>query len=557
MKKCSHKLLKAAALTLAMASLAACGGGASGSGTASNSTTAETSAAATGDTTVTIAISGAWDSLCPLASTSNNADAVTGMIFEPLLMSNGDGTFDGLLAESYEMSEDHTQLTFHLRQNVLWHDGEPMDADDVIFSARLYTNGDYTSSRRLFFQQVEGCENSGIETSEDSAAIEKIDQYTVRITYKQPISEAAAFAQQHTFRILPEHLLSDVNPADILTDDFWTHPIGTGAFMYESDVPGESLTGVAFDDYYMGRPGCDHLVMRLINATNAVTSMMTGDVDIISPFCGSINDADLDTAMSLDGYTVESVEGTGSQFLVLNNDVFSTPTIRKAIAMLLDKETMIQAAYQGRAAKAYTMYAQPSIWYDQAVVDELGYTYDPETAVQMLEDEEFDFDRTYTVAISDTPARQAMMTVMQNTWSQYGLKLEIRTMDTQTCISEIREGNVDMWVNGWSAMDTTTLNTVFLDWFMINDDGSYGTFNLARIDDPTLMNLEMELTSAVTDEEIQQVASELQRKVLTDYNYVWLVSQNVSYAVSDRIQGMDMNKMYAGCFDYWNWTVTA
>lgn len=555
MKKHSRKLLKAAAITLAMASLAACGGGASSSSTAS--TTAETSAAATGNTTVTIAISSTWDSLCPLASTSNNADTATGLFFESLFMSNSDGTYDGLLAESYEMSEDHTQMTIHLRQNVLWHDGEPFDADDVIFSARLYTNGEYTSSRRLFFQLVEGCENSGIETSEDSAAVEKIDQYTVRITFKQPVSEIAALYPQNTFRILPEHLLSDVNPADILTDDFWTHPIGTGAFMYESDVPGESVTGVAFDDYYMGRPGCDRVVMRVINATNAVTAMMAGDVDIISPFCGSINDADLNTAMGLDGYTVESVPGTGSQFLVINNDVFSTPTIRKAIAMLLDKETMIQAAYQGRANDMQTMYSSASIWYDKDVIDELGYTFDPETAVQMLQDEGFDFDRTYTVAISDTPARQALMTVMQSTWAQYGLKLEIRTMDTQTCISEVREGNVDMWVNGGNGLDPTGLATSFLDWCLINDDGSYGAFNLARISDPTFMNLERQLNSAITDEDVQEVATEIQRLVLTDYNYVWLVSPYVNYAVSDRIQGMDMNKMYAGYFDYWNWTVTA
>lgn len=557
MKKCSHKLLKAAALTLAMASLAACGGGASGSGTASNSTTAETSATSAGNKTVTIAISGTWDSLCPLASTSNNADTATGMVFESLFIPKANGTFDGQLAESYEMSEDHTQMTIHLRQNVLWHDGEPFDADDVIFSARLYTNGDYTSSRRLFFQLVEGCESSGIETSEDSAAVEKIDQYTVRITFKQPVSDIAALSPQNTFRILPEHLLSDVNPADILTDEFWTHPIGTGAFMYESDIPGESVTGVAFDDYYMGRPGFDRLVMRVISSTNAVTAMMSGDVDLISPFCGAINDADLDTAMSLDGYTVESVEGTSDMYLTLNNDVFSTPTIRKAIAMLLDKQTMIQAAYQGRAYEAYSMYPEGSIWYDQSVSDELGYTFDPETAVQMLQDEDFDFNRTYTVAISDTPARQAIMTVMQNTWAQNGLKLEIRTMDTQTCISEVRDGNVDMWVNGGNSISPTSLKTTYLDWVMINDDGSYGTFNLARINDPTLMNLELGLQSAVSDDEIRQITSDIQSKLLTDYNYIWLISPNVSYAVSDRIQGMDMDMMYAGYFDYWNWTVTA
>lgn len=554
MKKLTSHLLKAVALVVAAASLVACGGSPS---TPSSPTGSGGTPGAAGNSTVVIAISGAWGSLCPMASTSYNADTVTSMLFESLFMPTGKGGYEGLLAESYEMSEDHTQMTIRLRQNVLWHDGEPMDADDVIFSAKLYTNGDYTSSRRLFFQLVEGCENSGIEVSPGSAAVEKVDQYTVRITFKQPVSETAALYPQNTFRILPEHLLKDVAPANIMDAPFWTNPVGTGPFTYESDVPGESLTGAAFDKYYMGRPGCDKLVMRLVNAANAITALMAGDVDVISPYCGAINDADMETAMTLNGYTVESVAGTSTQFLVLNSDVFTTPTIRKALAMLMDKENMIQAGCQGRATKLYTSYAEKSIWYDPSVVAELGYEFDPETAVEMLKAEGFDFNRTYTVAISDAPLRQAIMTVMQNTWAQYGLKLEIRTLDTQTCIAEIRAGNVDMWVNGGSGMDVTGLGTSFLDWVLINDDGSYGAFNLARIDDPKLMNLYRELSSTVSEEGLKQITSEIQKVMLTDFDYVYMISPYVNYAVSDRIQGMNMERMYSGYFNYWDWTITA
>lgn len=552
MKRLARHLFRTVALALVLATLAACGG------TPASSVPTESGAQSGGsESTVTIAISGAWDSLCPMASTSHNADTVTSMIFESLFMPDGQGGYDGLLAESYEMSEDQTQMTVRLRQNVLWHDGESMDADDVMFSVGLYTNGDYTSSRRLFFQNVAGCENSGIETSPGSAQVEKLDQYTVRITFKYPISVISAMTNQNTFRILPEHLLSDVAPADILTNEFWSNPVGTGPFTYESDVPGESLTGAAFDDYYMGRPGCDKLVMRLINGTNAITALMAGDVDIISPYCGAINDADMDIAMTLDGYTIEAVPSCGTTYLVLNSDVFTTPTIRKALAMLLDKDTMIQAAHQGRAEKTYSMYTARNIFYDQDVVDELGYEFDPETAVQMLEDEGFDFNRTYTVAIAENPARQAMMTVMQNTWSQYGLTLEIRTMDTQTCISEMRDGNVDMWVNGTTSMDVAGLGTAYLDWVLINDDGSYGPFNLSRVDDPTFMELERALSGAVTEEEMQTYTSDIQHLLLTDYDYIYLLNPDLNYAVSDRIQGIDMDRMYVGYFNYWDWTVTA
>lgn len=538
--------------------LAGCGGTASSPEQPVNQTGAPTEAkpASTEPKVVTLATGGGWDSLCPLASTSYNADVAVNTIFENLFEAGGEGGYIGRLGESYEVTDDYTALVVHLRKDAVWHDGVPFDADDVIFSARLTTNGSYTSSRRLFFQQVEGCNASGIEESEGSAHVEKLDDYTVKFYYRQPLSLTAMLGNGvSSFFIMPEHLLKDVDPAKILEDDFWLNPIGTGPFTYESTVPGESLTVAAFDDYYLGRPKIDKLVVKVISSTNLVTSMMSHEVDVICGTVSAINDSDFEMAKMIDGYDVEALEGTSTQYLVLNNDTFTTPKIRRALAMMMDKETMVKAGCNGNAYPLATIFPDRHVYYDKDVEAEYGYTYDPDTAVEMLKEENFDFDRTYVACISDSPTRQAIMTVMQETWAKYGMKLEIQTLDTQTCIATIREGKCDFWMNGGASATVTGIPTWFLDWCTINEDGSLAPFNLAKVKDPTLMNQMRELISCVAEEDIQEAASAVQKTLLTDCNYVWTISPYINTAVSTRLVGIDKDQMLASTFNYSDWDI--
>ncbi len=560
-------------LALLMASMLVLGGCKGNSGTPSagqsgsqNTTAAESGgnnetkadgapAGSGGETVITLAMAGGWDSLCPLASTANYSDTVCNTIFENLFEADGKGDYIGRLGESYELADDNMSMIVHLRQGAVWHDGEPFDADDVMFSVGLVTDGSYTTSRRLFFQTVDGCSSSGVELSQDSAHVEKIDDYTVKFYYQRPMSAAAMLAPVSSFFIMPEHILADADPAVILENDFWVAPVGTGPFTYESQIPGESLTVKAFDNYYLGRPKFDKLVIKVITPANLVTSMMAGEVDIIPGTLAAINDSDYEMASTIDGYTVQSLEGTSSQYLVVNNKTFPSVKVRQALAMLLDKEKMIQAGCYGNAKLLYTNYAEKNIYYDSAVVEELGYTFDPDTAYQMLVEEGFDFDRTYVACINDLAVRQSIMTVMQETWAKYGMKLEIKTLDTQTCISEIREGNCDFWINGGASADVSNLQLTFIDWCTVNEDGTYAPFNLAKIDDPTLMNLVQDLSGATEEDELRRLTSEIQRYILTNHNYIYIISPNINVAINNRVSGIDEDQMLGLTFNYCDWEV--
>ena len=194
------------------------------------------------DAVVTMAFNGAWDLICPLAATADYGDCIANPIFDRLVEEDGKGGYAPRLCESFELSEDGKIFTMHLQQNATWHDGEPFTADDVVFTFQLYSNANLTTSRRLFLQGIDGCDASGVELEPGSIHVEKVDDYTVNIYYANPRSVPAIFTSNRYFTILPKHCLEDKDPATILEDDFWTAPIGTGPFKYESQVPGESVT---------------------------------------------------------------------------------------------------------------------------------------------------------------------------------------------------------------------------------------------------------------------------------------------------------------------------
>ena len=142
-------------------------------------------------------------------------DMACNMFFECLFEADGKGGWDGRLAESYEVADDNQALILHLRENAVWHDGEPFTADDVIFTIHLATNSAITTSRRLFLTSLDGVDDSGVELSEGSAHVEKIDDHTVKIYYRKPMSADGMLADCQYFAVLPEHILKDVDPATL------------------------------------------------------------------------------------------------------------------------------------------------------------------------------------------------------------------------------------------------------------------------------------------------------------------------------------------------------
>ena len=186
MKK-SICVLLASVMVLALA-LSGCGGSKSSSPAASSapsagSTSQNQAAEPSGpkDEVVTMAIISTWSTLNIYNTSGNYGHCVADQLFERMVTCTHDGEYLPRLADSWEMSEDHTSVTFHMNKNAKWHDGEPLTADDVVFTLKAITSEKMDNYFRSQFVSLAGTDDNGICASPDDLQVEAIDEYTVKI----------------------------------------------------------------------------------------------------------------------------------------------------------------------------------------------------------------------------------------------------------------------------------------------------------------------------------------------------------------------------------------
>ncbi len=150
----------------------------------------------------------------PVFSSNDAERDFARLIFAGLITYSPQGSAEPDLAERYEVSDDAKTYTVFLRPNLYWHDGETLDADDVIFTVRMIQNPLYKSPLRVNWQGV---------------TAEKIDDRTIRFSLRTPY---APFIENLTVGIVPMHLWERIDPAHVLRHELATKPVGAGPYMF-------------------------------------------------------------------------------------------------------------------------------------------------------------------------------------------------------------------------------------------------------------------------------------------------------------------------------------
>ncbi len=183
----------------------------------------------------------------PLFSSTNETDAdLTRLIYSGLFKYNKEGEITEDLAESWQVSEDKQTYTVYLKKNILWHDGEKMNAEDVLFTLNAIQDPAYKSYLRY--------EWNGIE-------VKQIDDYTLEFHLEKPYF---GFLENLTVGILPKHIWENISAEKFPLADYNLKPIGTGPFMFDDfqkDSQGNILNYQlrSFENYYAGRPYINQL----------------------------------------------------------------------------------------------------------------------------------------------------------------------------------------------------------------------------------------------------------------------------------------------------------
>lgn len=537
--------LLAGALALA---LAGCGSGgstpaSSESTSASSAETASAQAVPAGEKVITAGISTAWDTMMPLNTTSNYTRMIMDQLYDRLTQSTADGTIQGRLAESWSTNEDSTAVTFKLHDNVTWSDGEPLTADDVVFSFQLYSDPAVEAKSRYHLEYIAGVDESGAELSEDSIEVEADDDYTVTFHLKTSMFVDTFLQDIDTVYIIPKHIFEGKTAEEINAPDLWASPVGSGPFLYDSEINGERIEFVKNPNYFQGAPKIDRLILRVTDSASMLAGLINGDLDMIG--YGSILIDDWALAQEQDNLVTESFPTTSYSTLIFNTDKdYLSQPVRQALSMAINREALIQAALQGEGEAIVTPISSLSPYYNSDV----KVWYDPEKAKELLTEAGFPFDQTlnfYISSSSSTTGRVAALIVQD--LANVGVKVEVTQEDFATLMSDMIEGKHDLGIIGsGGTLDPSESRE------MISPDSSV---NFCQLKDTFLTDLIDKGNAELTFEARKPYFDEYQVQIKEISPMAYLYTSNSLTAHSKRVTGVNAANFNSLNWSTWEWDI--
>lgn len=549
-----RNMLKVVAASLAGAMLlTACGGsGGANQTSAAAGGSAETSAAAEagstgGEKVITMAQTGDWDTFMPMNTTNAGADNVIELMFDRLMVINTDGTFGPRLAESWETNEAQDKITYHLNENAKWQDGEPVTAEDVVYSAQVASSSEFNYLRRIRMQYFAGTDETGCETGTDSIEVAALDDHTVEFTLKAPMDPAIIYALvNRDFFIMPKHLLDSISDADLVNDAFWQKPIGSGPCIFDSMESGVSIEFKANKDYYLGAPDFDRLVFKKVQSTNLLSGLMSGDIDVLSAN-SQIPLADWEAAKNTQGIVTKSVPTFAYQYMAMNTARdYLTEDVRHAISLAINRQVIVDQLLQGEARIAIGPLAEDHPYFDEKL---LPIEYDPEKAKSMLEAAGWDSNRELQVLVSTgNEVREKSAILIQQDLQKIGIKTKIQTLDFPTLLTNARNGDYDLCFIG-SAGSVDPSESV------PNVTAGYMN-NFAQLSDPTLGQIGESGAKEITFEARKKIYDQYQEELFKQMPMAFLYHTNDLFAYNEKLENVR-----EGAIDYninknvWEWKV--
>lgn len=307
----------------------------------------------------------------------------TSMFFNGLTRPGPDLAPTPDLAESWTIAPDGLAITFTLRRDVKFHDGQPFTARDVKFTWEVIAHPDNKTAAQLynFFSRVDGAPEYNAGQANEIKGVRVVDDYTLEVRLSEPFAPFLSVAAGE--RIIPYHILKDVPVADMLKHPFARAPIGTGPFKFEVWKAGDSITGTAYDAYHGGRPALDRIVYRMApraDGNQIITMLKSGEVNV-SQVSLQVYD-DLQGDPSVKTYLKP---GTNNMYIEFNlrKPLFEDLRVRKALSYALNRRALADAIWQGRAQIYNSVF--PYDWWPTKP-DTTMFDNDPEQAKRLLDE---------------------------------------------------------------------------------------------------------------------------------------------------------------------------
>jgi peptide/nickel transport system substrate-binding protein len=390
-----------------------------------------------------VAVTSDFQAFNPVINTALvTMEVINFALFTPLVRYNENFDVEPYLAESWDL--DDNGVTMRLRRDVLWHDGQPVTAEDVKFTFDLAKNPETASLLE-----------SAYLTMVESATV--VDPHTIRFEFSAPHAQPM---DGFWWAPLPRHVLSGVAPGQLAQHDFNRQPVGSGPFRFVTWEPGQALTvevNPQFPEALGGRPMLDRIVFRVVpESTTRLTELLTGAIHVNY------------TVLPDEARQVEQQRGAelnrypSREFLYIgwNNErpPFDDARVRQALTYAINRPELMEALMFGYAEPAsgpilpfspLTPGVDP-LPHDparaQQLLAEAGYTPGPDGILRGPGGQPLRF----TLMASENRLRQDLATVVQSHLRQVGVDVQLRIMEFQTLLQQHRARDYEAVLSGWS-----------------------------------------------------------------------------------------------------------
>ena len=366
------------------------------------------------------------DHLNPGITTSYPVAAVTANVYSGLVWRAEDGSPQPQLAESWDVSEDNTVFTFHLKENITWHDGEAFTSEDVKFSFE-----EVLPEFHGRFQDVH-------EFIED---IETPDDNTVVIALTEAYAPFLVSLEVYDAPIMPKHLLEG-NLDNISEADITVEPVGTGPFQFVEWERGDRIVLERNENYFDDNAYLDRVLFNIIpDSASRISALETGQIDYLWGFYFPRAEIPrFQDDPNFEMWQGVRIPALWFAFFNLEHPELGDPLVRQALMHATDRDLIIELTQEGLGD--YNVGPMGGA-FDLTYFEEYDYSnlypFDLDKARELLDEAGVD---ELDISVVVDPNRDDLMgaaEIMQDLYSQIGVNLSIDTQERAVMIESVYE----------------------------------------------------------------------------------------------------------------------
>lgn len=493
-----------------------------------------------GDALISGSIADARTLVPMLASDSASSD-VAGLIFNGLVKYDKDINLIGDLAEKWVIEDGGLTIIFYLRKDVSWHDGKKFSAKDVEFTYKKLIDPKVRTPYSGDFERVK--------------SFEIIDDYTVKITYKEPFAPGLS---SWGMSIIPEHLL---DKEDLNTTSFSRHPIGTGPYKFKSWKTQETIELVSNHEYFEHRPYIDRYLFRVIpDESTMFLELQSLGIDLsgLTPL-QFIRQTGNDFFKK--NYNKYKLPSSGYVYLGynLNDPRFKDQKIRLALNYAVDKDEIIKIVLLGLGNVSSGPFT-PSSWAFNKNIE--PFPFDPGLAKAMLKEagwsdsdndgwlekdgKIFEFS---IVTNQGNEERLKVAQIIQRRLKDIGIKVKVKVIEWSVFLTEY--------------IDKRSFEAVLLGWSLSRDPDNYdiwhssktkeGEFNFVGYKNSRVDELLEEARKTFDQEKRKGFYHKIQEIIYSEQPYMFLYVPDSLPVISSRFEGIKPAPIGIGynIIDWW------